>query len=53
MAKVIHEETVILNGKTDHIFIGGFSQGCMLSLATFLKLKEPEPLGGLACYSGG
>lgn len=52
MVKLLEKESAILNGKTENIFIGGFSQGCMLSLATFLKLKV-EALGGLLCYSGG
>jgi predicted esterase len=52
MIELIKTESEILKGKTENIFIGGFSQGCMLSLATFLKLKD-EALGGLVCYSGG
>jgi predicted esterase len=32
------------------VFIGGYSQGASIALATFLQY--PEALGGLACYSG-
>jgi predicted esterase len=52
MLELIERETKLLNGKTENIFIGGFSQGCMLSLATFLKM-EKNALGGVLCYSGG
>ena len=52
MLDVIEKEIALLNGKTENLFIGGFSQGCMLSLATFLKMKK-EALGGVLCFSGG
>jgi predicted esterase len=52
MLELIEKETALLGGNTENIFIGGFSQGCMLSLATFLKMKK-EPLGGVMCFSGG
>ena len=52
MLGLIEKETALLNGKTENVFIGGFSQGCMLSLATFLKMKK-EALGGVLCFSGG
>ena len=34
------------------VFIGGFSQGCMVSLAAFLKYKGDKPFGGLIGLSG-
>ena len=40
MIDLIKNESAILKGKTENIFIGGFSQGCMLSIATFLKMKD-------------
>ena len=34
------------------IFIGGFSQGCMVALAAFLKYSGPKRLGGVLGLSG-
>ena len=41
----------MLDGKSENVFIGGFSQGCSLSLATFLMLQKYQ-LGGVLGLSG-
>lgn len=46
---MIDEEAKLLGG-TEKVFIGGFSQGCAISLATFLNY--PSVLGGVAGLSG-
>lgn len=33
------------------IFLMGFSQGCALNLATFMRYSQPKPLGGIVCMS--
>lgn len=48
--KVIAEEIAALKGNSKKVFIGGFSQGCFMSL--FCALTYPLPLGGLI-GSGG
>ncbi len=50
---LIEEEILKLpHGLQDskNIFIGGFSQGGMLSLCSFLRFDKP--LGGVICLSG-
>ena len=47
---IIDEEVEILGGKNDQVYIGGFSQGCAISLATFLLY--PKRLGGCVGLSG-
>ena len=47
--KKINEEVKIL-GTSERVFLAGFSQGCALSLATFLRY--PGKLGGVAGLSG-
>jgi len=34
------------------VFLGGFSQGCLVALAAFLKLPKDTPLGGVFGLSG-
>ncbi|MFM7852630.1 MAG: hypothetical protein ACKO96_12125, partial [Flammeovirgaceae bacterium] len=34
------------------LFIGGFEQGAMVSLATLLKLNYNQPIGGVFALSG-
>ena len=48
--KVIDEETKLIEGKYENIFIGGFSQrGC---LALSVGLTFEHLLGGVICLSG-
>ena len=47
---IIEEEVEILNGDHEKVYIGGFSQGCAISLATFLLY--PKRLGGCVGLSG-
>jgi len=49
ISKMIDEEAKLL-GSSKKVFIGGFSQGCAISIATLLSY--PEPLGGVVCLSG-
>lgn len=51
VTSLINEEVEILNGQHDKVFIGGFSQGCAISLATFL-LYSGGRLGGCVGLSG-
>lgn len=46
---MLDDEAKILGG-TEKVFIGGFSQGCAISLATFLSY--PGVLGGVVGLSG-
>ena len=46
---LVEEESKLLGG-TENVFIGGFSQGCALSLATFLTSKHK--FGGVVGLSG-
>ena len=51
--KLIKEETTKFADRDPRrVFIGGFSQGCMVSLAAFLKYTGPEPFGGILGLSG-
>ena len=50
ITKLLNQEVEELNGKSENVFIGGFSQGCALSLATFMKY--PHRLGGVIGLSG-
>ena len=40
------------NQDLSRIFIGGFSQGAMVSLATLMTWKRSKPLGGVVALSG-
>ena len=48
---LIKEEVAALNGAHEKVFIGGFSQGCAISLASFLLYSEGR-LGGCVGLSG-
>ena len=48
--KLLKKEVSVL-GSTEKVFIGGFSQGCALSLASFLLFEEGR-LGGVVGLSG-
>ena len=50
VSKLIEEEAKIL-GSTTKVFIGGHSQGCLMTLATFFKY--PEQLGGAVGLHAG
>jgi phospholipase/carboxylesterase len=49
--KLIKHEVSLL-GNADKVFLGGFSQGAALALATYLSLKDHQ-LGGVVTCSGG
>ena len=51
VTELVHKEIEMLDGKSENVFIGGFSQGCSLSLATFLMLQKYQ-LGGVLGLSG-
>ena len=49
--KVLDKETELLNGDSKKVFLGGFSQGCLMTLhIAFSRLKS---LGGAIGLSGG
>jgi len=48
--KNIHDEAKLLKGDYTKVFLGGFSQGCSMSLFTGLSLKEN--VGGIVGCSG-
>ena len=52
LLNLVDDEASKLGGDTSRIFIGGFSQGCMVSIAAFLKYRGAQPLGGLIGLSG-
>ena len=49
MSKLIDAEAQVLGG-ANKVFVGGFSQGCAISLATFLTYSGK--LGGAVGLSG-
>ena len=51
VTEIIDEEVKLLDGKHENIYIGGFSQGCAISIATFL-LYQGGRLGGCVGLSG-
>ena len=51
ITELVNQEVAVLNGAHDKVFIGGFSQGCAMSLATFLLYKEGR-LGGVLGLCG-
>ena len=51
VTEIIDEEVNILDGCHEKVFIGGFSQGCAISLATFLLYRGGK-LGGCASLGG-
>ena len=52
MALAKKEAELFEDKDTSRIFIGGFSQGCMVSLAAFLSWDLPTRLGGVLGLSG-
>ena len=51
VTSLVEHEIERLDGRAENVYLGGFSQGCSLSLATFLLLKEHQ-LGGVIGLSG-
>ena len=51
ITKIVDEEIERLEGYSQNVWLGGFSQGCTLSLATFLLYPERQ-LGGALGLSG-
>jgi len=49
VSKIIDKEAATL-GNSNKVFVGGFSQGCAVSLATLISY--PKPLGGIVGMSG-
>ena len=49
MSKYVDDEAKLL-GTSSKVFVGGFSQGCALSIGTLLKY--PNELGGIVGLSG-
>jgi len=49
VSKIIDTEAVSL-GHSNKVFVGGFSQGCAVTLATLISY--PKPLGGIVALSG-
>jgi len=50
---MIEEERLKLPDQDpSRIFIGGFSQGCMVALAAFIKYQGTKPFGGFLGLSG-
>ena len=53
MIAIIKSETKVLGGDASKVFIGGFSEGGILALATYLIYAEFDaPLGGVISMSG-
>mmetsp|Transcript_1651 Transcript_1651/g.2923 ORF Transcript_1651/g.2923 Transcript_1651/m.2923 type:complete len:139 (+) Transcript_1651:329-745(+) len=52
ITQLIEEEVEQLGGNHQKLFIGGFSQGCSLSLATFFNYEAGRELGGVVGLSG-
>ena len=53
LLRIVEVEKELLPDKDpSRIFIGGFSQGCMVSLAAFLKYSGTKRLGGVLGLSG-
>ena len=51
--KLIEQESKsVPDQDVSRIFIGGFSQGAMVSLATLISWKGTKPLGGVVALSG-
>ena len=48
--EVLNKELEELGGKSERLFIGGFSQGCCMAL--HCGLEHDKPLGGIICCSG-
>ena len=49
VSKIIDTEAISL-GNSNKVFVGGFSQGCAVTLATLISY--PKPLGGIVALSG-
>ena len=49
---VIDFEASLLNGDYSKIFLGGFSQGSLMTFLVGLNIEKEKTLGGLICCSG-
>ena len=47
---LLNDEIKMLKGDSEKVFLGGFSQGCCLSLAAFMQYNKK--LGGIVGLSG-
>ena len=52
MLKIVDREAKLLGDDPSKVYIGGLSQGCMVSLAVFLKYRGEKPLGGIIGIMG-
>ena len=50
--KLILEEAKKFENDISKVFIGGFSQGCMICLTTLLRFKSNKSLGGVIAIGG-
>ena len=50
IAELIDQEAKALGGDYSKVFLGGFSQGCAMSL--YVGLSLPQKLGGIIAYAG-
>lgn len=41
-----------MKGDNSRVLIGGFSQGCMVSMTSLLRQVHEKPLGGVIGFSG-
>ena len=51
VTELVNTEVQALNGDHTKVFLGGFSQGCAISIATFLLYRDGQ-LGGCVGLSG-
>ena len=51
ISQIVDQEVEALGGRSENIYLGGFSQGCSVSLATFLTYPSKQ-LGGVLGLSG-
>ena len=49
---IIDEQKLLPNQDLSRIFLGGFSQGAMVSISTLFAYEWSQPLGGVLCLSG-
>lgn len=53
LLQLVKEEALKLPDQdVSRVFIGGFSQGCVVSLAAYHSYEGPTPLGGVIALSG-
>lgn len=52
ICNIIDKEAKLLNNDYKKIFLGGFSQGSLMTLLIGLSIENKKTLGGLVCCSG-